>query len=53
MNQASVESKKAVVADIATHLKESQSTVVVEYRGHSVDEITDLRRALRAENVEM
>ena len=53
MNQAIVESKKAVVAEIATHLKESQSTVVVEYRGLSVAEITELRRALRAENVEM
>ena len=53
MNQAIVESKKAVVAEIAEHLRDSQSTVVVEYRGLSVAEITELRRALRAENVEM
>lgn len=53
MNQAIVESKKAVVAEIAQHLQESQSTVIVEYRGLSVKEITDLRRALRAEDVEM
>lgn len=53
MNQAIVESKKAVVAEIAQNLQESQSTVIVEYRGLSVKEITELRRALRAENVEM
>ena len=53
MNQAIVESKKAVVAEIAEHLRDSQSTVVVEYRGLSVAEITELRRALRAEDVEM
>lgn len=53
MNQAIVESKKAVVAEIAQHLQESQSTVIVEYRGLSVQEITELRRALRAEDVEM
>ena len=47
MNQAIVESKKAVVAELATHLKESQSTVVVEYRGLSVGEMTELRRGLR------
>mgnify|MGYP003299889529 CR=1 FL=1 len=53
MNQAIVESKKAVVAEIAQHLTESQSTVIVEYRGLTVQEITELRRALRAEDVEM
>ena len=53
MNQAIVESKKAVVAEIANNLKEAPSTVVVEYRGLTVAEITELRRALRAEDVEM
>ncbi|MGN1343104.1 MAG: 50S ribosomal protein L10 [Traorella sp.] len=53
MNQAIIESKKAVVSEITTNLKESQSTVVVEYRGLTVKEITELRRALGKENVEM
>lgn len=52
MNQAIIDSKKAVVAEITQKMKESQSTVVVEYRGLSVKEVTELRRALRAENVE-
>ena len=36
MNQAIIDSKKAVVSEIAQKMKESQSTVVVEYRGLSV-----------------
>ena len=51
MNQALIESKKAVVSEITEKLKNSESTVVVEYRGLSVKEITDLRRALREEDV--
>ena len=35
MNQAIIDSKKAVVSEIAQKMKESQSTVVVEYRGHT------------------
>ena len=53
MNQTIIESKKAVVSEITEKLKEAESTVVVEYRGLSVKEITELRRALRAEDVEM
>lgn len=52
MNQAIIDSKKTVVSEIATKMKESDSTVVVEYRGLSVKEVTELRRALRAEDVE-
>ena len=43
MNQAIIDSKKAVVSEIAQKMKESQSTVVVEYRGLSVAEVTELR----------
>lgn len=53
MNQAIIDSKKAVVEEIATKMKECDSTVVVEYRGLTVKEVTELRRALRAEDVEM
>lgn len=53
MNQAIIDSKKLVVAEIASKMKENDSTVVVEYRGLSVAEVTELRRELRKENVEM
>ena len=52
MNEAVINSKKAVVSEIAEKMKEAQSTVVVEYRGLSVAEVTTLRRELRAENVD-
>lgn len=52
MNQAIVDSKKAVVSEIAQKMKDAQSTVVVEYRGLSVAEVTQLRRDLRAEGIE-
>ena len=52
MNQAIIENKKAIVSEIAQKMKESDSTVVVEYRGLSVAEVTQLRRDLRAEGVE-
>ncbi|WP_105304830.1 50S ribosomal protein L10 [Anaerolactibacter massiliensis] len=53
MNQAVLESKKNVVSEIQDKFTKSSSTVVAEYRGLSVAEVTELRRALRAENVEM
>ena len=53
MNQAVLEAKQGVVSEIQSKLKDSSSTVVAEYRGLSVAEITELRRALREENVDM
>ena len=53
MNQAVLEAKQGVVSEIQSKLTDSSSTVVAEYRGLSVAEITELRRALRAENVDM
>ena len=52
MNQAIIEAKKAYVAEIAEKMKNAESTVVVEYRGLTVAEMTELRRELRAEDVE-
>lgn len=52
MNQAVLSAKQDVVSEISSKIKDSQSTVVVEYRGLSVSEVTELRRALRAENVD-
>ena len=51
MSKEILEAKQQVVAEISEQLKASQSTVVVEYRGLTVAEVTELRRALRAENV--
>lgn len=53
MNQSIIDAKKAVVAEVADKMKNAQSTVIVEYRGLSVAEVTELRNALREENVEL
>ena len=52
MNQAVLSNKQALVAEISDKIKASQSTVVCEYRGLSVAEVTELRRNLRAEGVD-
>ena len=52
MKDAVLESKKAVVSEIQEKMTASQSTVVVEYRGLTVAEVTELRRSLRAEGIE-
>ncbi|NLY63296.1 MAG: 50S ribosomal protein L10 [Erysipelothrix sp.] len=44
--------KQGVVSEIAEQIKESASTVVVEYRGLSVADLTEIRAALREEDVE-
>ena len=53
MNQDVLKSKQNVVSEIEDKFKNSSSTVVAEYRGLSVAEVTERRRALRAEGVEM
>ena len=53
MNQTVLESKKGVAAEIQDKLQNSSSTVVAEYRGLTVAEVTELRRALKAEGCEM
>ena len=52
MNQAVIDAKKLVVEEIQSKIATSSSTVVVEYRGLSVAQLTTLRRKLRAENIE-
>ena len=44
--------KNVVVEEIAGKFNDSQSAVVVEYRGLSVAEVTELRKSLREEDVE-
>ncbi|MCD8502814.1 MAG: 50S ribosomal protein L10 [Bacillaceae bacterium] len=46
------EQKQQLVSEIAAKLSESKSTVVVDYRGLSVSEVTELRKQLREANVE-
>ena len=53
MNQNVLNAKQEVVSEIANKIKDSDSTVIVEYRGLSVAEVTELRRELRKEDVEM
>lgn len=52
MSTTVIENKKAVVSEIQGKISASSSAVVVEYRGLSVTEITNLRRQLRAEGIE-
>ena len=52
MNQAVLSNKQAMVTEICDKIKNSQSTVVCEYRGLSVAEVTELRRNLRSEGVD-
>ncbi len=44
--------KKVVVEEITSKLKESKSTIIVDYRGLNVSEVTELRKQLREANVE-
>lgn len=44
--------QKVVVEEIASKLKESKSTIIVDYRGLNVSEVTELRKQLREANVE-
>ncbi|MEJ7542559.1 50S ribosomal protein L10 [Staphylococcus intermedius] len=47
-----IEAKKQQVDIIADQLKSSVSTVVVDYRGLTVAEVTELRKQLREANVQ-
>lgn len=47
-----IEAKKVLVQEIAEKLKNAQSTVVVDYRGLNVEEVTELRSKARDLNIE-
>lgn len=53
MNQAVLNAKQEVVKEISDKFQGSASAIVVEYRGLSVAEVTELRRNLRKEDVEL
>jgi large subunit ribosomal protein L10 len=46
------EEKQQTVADIASKLRDSKSTVLVNYRGLNVSQVTELRKQLRESGVE-
>lgn len=48
-----LEMKQQVVSEIAGKLSESKSTVIVDYRGLTVAEVTELRKQLREAGVEL
>lgn len=52
MNQEVLSAKQEVVSEITAKFKDSQAVVIAEYRGLTVQEMTELRRNLRNEDVE-
>ena len=53
MNQETLKAKQDVVSEIVERAKVCQTIAVAEYRGLTVAQIEELRRALRAENCTM
>lgn len=47
-----IEKKQALVDEITDKFKNSQSTILVDYRGLDVEEVTDLRKQLRDAGVD-
>ena len=50
MNQSILKQKETVVNEVTDLMKSNSATVVCEYRGLTVDEITSLRKTLREKN---
>ena len=53
MNKSIIEQKETLVNEVSEELKNSASTIVVEYRGLTVAKISELRRELRKQNATM
>jgi|SRR5690625_3476362 len=49
---ATIDAKKQIVSEISEKFNESESSVLVDYRGLNVAEITALRKELRDNNVD-
>ncbi|MEG0075133.1 MAG: 50S ribosomal protein L10 [Eubacterium sp.] len=47
-----IEAKQVIVNEITDKFKNAQATVVVDYRGLNVDEVTELRKQARENNVD-
>lgn len=53
MSKEVIAKKAAIVEDVAKKFEDASSAVVVDYRGLTVAEVTDLRNQLREAGVEM
>lgn len=53
MSEAIIAKKAQLVDEVTAKFKEAASVVVVDYRGLTVEEVTNLRKQLRDANVEM
>ncbi|SFT28778.1 50S ribosomal protein L10 [Paenibacillus sp. BC26] len=51
-NAKIIQGKELAVAEITTKLRESSCTVVADYRGLNVKQVTELRKQLREANIE-
>ena len=47
-----IEAKQAIVQEIADKMKNAQGTVVVDYRGLNGEEVTELRKKARENNID-
>ena len=52
MSEAAISAKSEVVSQIKEKLQNAKSVVIVDYRGLTVSEVTELRNKMRAANVE-
>lgn len=53
MSEASIAKKSQLVDEVAAKFEDAASVVIVDYRGLTVEEVTNLRRQLREAGVEM
>ena len=53
MSQAAIAKKQAIVEDVTVKFTDAASVVIVDYRGLTVDQVTELRKQLREAGVEM
>jgi len=51
-SMATLEAKKQVVEEISEKFQESQATILVDYRGLNVEQVTELRKQLRESNID-
>lgn len=53
MSEAAIATKAGIVAEVAKKFSAATSVVVADYRGLTVEEVTELRKQLREAGVEM
>ncbi|KRN56903.1 MULTISPECIES: 50S ribosomal protein L10 [Carnobacterium] len=53
MSQAAIATKQVIVEDVTKKFEAAASIVIVDYRGLTVEEVTELRKQLRDAGVEM